>query len=355
MSFKRRLKLAEKIRSSTAFDILSQKMTRAAKLFFEMQITQFKKKAKGRRFTLDQKILALSLYKPSPKAYRLLSQMCILPKRKTLQKLLAQVELKPGVQDTTFDQLKRKVVKMPKSHRYCTLVFDEMTIDASVNLDRKNDLINGLCDNGVERKIKFCDHALVMMVRGVIKKYKQPIAYTFCQSSTPTKDLKQIIQGCIEKLQETGLKVVATVCDQGTTNVAAINSLMRDTKEQYLRREEEYRGGFFEINGEKIYPIYDPPHLMKGIRNNLLTKNLTYKMNGQEGVAKWSDLLKLYRRAPGYNGVRIVSKLTAQHVEPAKIPKMKVKFCTQVFSKSVGVALGFMAGKYNGPMNNTSL
>lgn len=71
---------------------------------------------------------------------------------------------------------------MPRAHRYCTLVFDEMVITPSVNLDRKKDFINGLSDNGVERKKTFCDHALVIMVRGVIKKYKQPIAYTYCQS-----------------------------------------------------------------------------------------------------------------------------------------------------------------------------
>ncbi|XP_045496719.1 uncharacterized protein LOC123695064 [Colias croceus] len=66
-------------------------------------------------------------------------------------------------------------------------------------------------------------------------------------------------------------------------------------------------------------------------------------MKGKECIAKWDHIVALYNRAPGYKGVRLVPKLTAQHVLPDKIPKMRVKHCTQVFSKSVGVAIGFMA------------
>lgn len=58
-------------------------MTKTAKTFVEMQMTQASKQMRGRRFTLEQKILALSVYKSSPKAYRVLSQICTLPKSKT--------------------------------------------------------------------------------------------------------------------------------------------------------------------------------------------------------------------------------------------------------------------------------
>nr|XP_034839910.1 uncharacterized protein LOC117996007 [Maniola hyperantus] len=82
---------------------------------------------------------------------------------------------------------------------------------------------------------------------------------------------------------------------------------------------------------------------MKGIRNNLLNKNLMFTQDGKQKVAKWQHLEEMYHRQPGYKGVRLVPKLTAQHVVPKLIPKMKVKHCTQVFSRTVGVALGYMA------------
>lgn len=85
---------------------------------------------------------------------------------------------------------------------------------------------------------------------------------------------------------------------------------------------------------------------MKGIRNNLLTKNLTCKINGKNMVAKWPYLIDLYKRGPRYKGVKVGHKLSIQHVFPNRIPKMKVKHCTQVFSEKVGTALGYMAGTF---------
>lgn len=344
MSFKKRLSLATKAVHSRAFDILTQKLTKPTKTFINMQVTQAGKKIKGRRYTLNEKILALSLYKASPKAYRLLSEFCILPKRKTLQGVLRKLNLQPGVNEVMMKQLKKKVSKLPDSHKFCTVIFDEMAIAPALSYDRKNDEISGFVDNGEKRETKIADHVLVFMVRGVVKKFKQPISYSFCAGTTKTLELKAMIKNVIEAVEATNLKVVATVCDQGATNVAAINSLLSDTKQNYARNNIEHRDGSFELNGNKIFPIYDPPHLMKGVRNNLLTKNLKYKLSGKECTAKWEHVVNLYNRAPGYRGVRLVPKLTAHHVLPKLIPKMRVKHCTQVFSRSVGVALGFMAG-----------
>lgn len=40
--------------------------------------------------------------------------------------------------------------------------------------------------------------------------------------------------------------------------------------------------------------IYDVPHLMKCIRNNLMTKDLMYDVDGIKKQAKWSHLVELY-------------------------------------------------------------
>ncbi|KAF9806447.1 hypothetical protein SFRURICE_001242, partial [Spodoptera frugiperda] len=134
-------------------------------------LRQSKKHPKGHRFTLDEKILALSLYKPSPKAYRLLSQICVLPRKSTLNKLMRNIFLLPGPNEMIFEHLKKRVNKMPEIHKYCTVIFDEMAIAA-----------------------------------------------------------------------KTGLKVVSVTCDQGTSNIAAINLLIKETKEKYLRTPEVWSG-----------------------------------------------------------------------------------------------------------------
>ncbi|XP_048481607.1 uncharacterized protein LOC125489559 [Plutella xylostella] len=125
-SYKKRLSVAKEVIKSTSFDSLTKKMTKTAKTFVEMQMTQASKQMRGRRFTLEQKILALSVYKSSPKAYRVLSQICILPKRKTLQCLLQKITLTPGINKKMFDHLSKRVKKMPDNHKYCAFIFDEM-------------------------------------------------------------------------------------------------------------------------------------------------------------------------------------------------------------------------------------
>lgn len=80
-----KLKLSKKLTRSQAYIMVTENLSPGAKTFFDMQVRQSKKHPKGHRFTLDEKILALSLYKPSPKAYRLLSQICVLPKKKHIK------------------------------------------------------------------------------------------------------------------------------------------------------------------------------------------------------------------------------------------------------------------------------
>ncbi|RVE45431.1 hypothetical protein evm_009949 [Chilo suppressalis] len=225
-SFKKRLLLGKQ--NVKNLDILKNKLSPLPETFVKMQFTQAKKSKGGRRFTLEQKILPLSLYKSSPRAYKVLSEICILPKRSTLQNLLKKICLKPGINDIIFENLKKRVRKMPASHKYCLIMFDEMAINA--HLDLIDDKILGFVDDGISRKPQLADHVLVFMVRGVIKKYKQPLQYTFCTGSTKAV-CSNMLKTIFNKVQSCGLKVVATVCDQGATNMAAINSLIKDTKD----------------------------------------------------------------------------------------------------------------------------
>lgn len=191
---------------TTAFNMVCKNMSDTSKLFCQMQVSQSGKKKKGRRFTLDEKILALSLYKPSPKAYRLLSNICILPSRRTLQNLLQKINLKTGINDIIFENLKNRVTKMPENYKYCTLTFDEMAIGAGISYDRRNDKISGFVDNGDNTEKEYCDHVLVFMIRGIVKKYKQPLAFYYCSGSTKTVELKNQIKTVIKKSARNGAK-----------------------------------------------------------------------------------------------------------------------------------------------------
>lgn len=55
------------------------------------------------------------------------------------------------------------------------------------------------------------------------------------------------------------------------------------------------------LMGQKLWvPLFDVPHLIKGIRNNLITKELLYKSNDIEKVVKWEYYQKVYAADKSY-------------------------------------------------------
>ncbi|CAG4983882.1 unnamed protein product [Parnassius apollo] len=129
------------------------------------------------------------------------------------------------------------------------------------------------------------------------------------------------------------------VCDQGVPDVGAINSLVAETRAKYLRNGKEWRHDSFQVDSKLIIPLYDVPHLIKGISNNLITKDLRFfDLKNKEHIVKWKYLQMLYSADKSYGELRFLHKLTEEHINPAKIKKMKVKIAAQTFSHWVRLA-----------------
>lgn len=144
------------------------------------------------------------------------------------------------------------------------------------------------------------------------------MAFTFSNGPIKALALKQKIKEVIEECQKIGLK---------TINRTAIKSLLKDG---YL------------INNEEVVALYDVPHLFKGIRNNLLNKNLYFIQNGQRKIAKWSHI-EQFHYLDLKEVTRICHRLTDQHVLRHRINKIKVQNCTQVLKYKVGSLMGRIA------------
>lgn len=131
------------------------------------------------------------------------------------------------------------------------------------------------------------------------------------------------------------------MCDQAATNVAAVNVLIGGggaNNGQLL---------IYKLGDTTVIHCYDIPHLLKGTRNNLLTKDLSHSVferwsessesnsisdvKTKRGlVAKWKDVSDLYDL-----NLKLLSKITPEHITPEKL-KMKVSVATQVFSQTYG-------------------
>ena len=204
--------------------------------------------------------------------------------------------------------------------------------------------IDGFVDTGYERKPQIANHATVWMLKGVHENWEQPILYSFCNGTAKWEDLVHTFKDIVKECNKFGIKIVASVCDQGATNVSAIKNLIEASKREAFRNGETLRHDVIVIDGQVIVPLFDPPHLMKCLRNNLLTKNLKFTLNdGIERVAKWSHIETAYKNDKSCGSLRLMPKLTDLHVDKNRIKKMKVKYCTQVFSRTVAVGIAAMS------------
>jgi hypothetical protein len=162
------------------------------------------------------------------------------------------------------ENLKGQLEDMDQLDRCCTLIFDEVSVSKSFHYETCKQRICGFEDLGsLGRTDRCASHALVFMVRGVRRHYKEAVAYYFTRDTIKTQQLKEIIVDIIKQLQEVGLNGVATVCDQGSTNRAAIKELCGANTD----RPSPY---YFVVNGNRICTIFDVPHLLKNTRNALI-------------------------------------------------------------------------------------
>lgn len=110
--------------------------------------------------------------------------------------------------------------------------------------------------------------------------------------------------------------------------------IFSDVQESYMK------DNVFFIEENLIIPLFDYVHLQKGVRNNLLTKNLVINKNKSihdtYQYASWDAIKKLYK-IDKYTlfPVQSLRKLIDKHIYPALILKMKVKYTVQVLSHSV--------------------
>jgi hypothetical protein len=313
--------------------------------FLSSIIRNRRRKLKDQRWGCDENLLALSILKRSPKSYRFLQSLFPLPSRLTLQSILNTVHFGTGISAHVFSTLKGNVQKMSDQDRVCCLMFDEMSLRENLRYNQKFGCIEGFEDLGSHgRTSSIANHVLVFMLRGLRKKWKQPVAYYLVHGSTKGEMLVNFLMEVLDACYNAGAVVVATVCDMGANNVKALKQLgvSEDTP-------------FFRFQNQEIAAVFDPPHLLKCTRNLFQTHdvaNVEYEItvNGERliGTAKWEDILKLYEfdKCLVYH---LLPKVTDSHVKPGAQSKRKVNPAAQVMSSKVAAYVNFLvsAGKYN--------
>lgn len=201
-----------------------------------------------------------------------------------------------------------------------------MAIKVSLDYDSKRDIVDGFHDTGSVRVQKPASEALVFMVRGLCGKWKQLLCYFLSANCMSSSDLAELILTCIARLQNVAVDVKVVVCDQGANNRGMFTHFGISVQQPFI-----------EIDGKKVFFMYDPPHLLKSVRNNFRRYPVQIK---EGGIARW-DYLKKFYDLDSRQQLRLAPKLKLSHVLLNGFKKMNVRLAAQALSHSVAVGISF--------------
>jgi hypothetical protein len=272
----------QKIRALDEDDILNKinklNMSAAQKMLLSecINVCKYKRKT-SRRYTSEWLLLCLLLYIRGPASYKFLQTNDILPLTaiSTVKGYLSRINLKCGVDDKFFELFKLKMQEKNKYQRHGILIFDEMQVRESIELNVKNMKLYGIQDFGEDNvqtsktSDQRANHALVFMFSSVADQFCQPIAI---YAAGPTKGtcIAQLIIAVIRKLEKHGAIIDAVVCDGATTNRKMWNEFgisgKIDTPVNKITHPSD--------DNRFLYFFSDAPHLIKCLRNRLLDKSV---------------------------------------------------------------------------------
>lgn len=293
--------------------------------FIESQVKNCFKSPEGRRWCMEDKDMAMKLYLASPRAYRALSKYFCFPTKQTLLKTISHISMETGFSNTCLFALKSIAKTMKNPYKTCIISFDEIKLQKGLAYNSKLDKIIGYEYNiDQNSQPKLATHALVFMVRGLCKKWKQVFGSFFSSNTLSASLLQNLLTNAITKILDCGLNPICVVCDQGTNNQELSHKLKISESKPY-----------FYVNDHKVFFVHDPPHLVKCMRNNF--KNYNTQFDSQK-IASWQHIVSLYDFDVKQTH-RLVPKLTSKHINVDGLKKMNVALASQVFSNSVAGGL----------------
>lgn len=114
-----------------------------------------------------------------------------------------------GVNCRFFDFLKTTVNGMADIDKICVLIWDEMALKPHLDYSESRDIIDGFVELISMKRPNFATHALVFMVRGINRNYKEPVA-NFYTDNIKHFELVEMVKLVGEAVLDTGKFLLKT-------------------------------------------------------------------------------------------------------------------------------------------------
>ncbi|KAH9379295.1 hypothetical protein HPB48_006995 [Haemaphysalis longicornis] len=297
---------------------------------------QAAKSPHGYRYTTDWIMVCLLLRLTSPKCYRTLSDMKVvpLPSASRLVQLLRGLPCEYGLNKFALESIKVHMTGKPDHHTYGTVIIDEVKLRETTEYNRascKFDRFVNYGGNATADTNKLADHALVIMFNPMFESWVQPIASYATKGAAPGWVLAKIVLNAVLELNDHGAKVVAAISDGAGNNKSMWTHLGISGK----LTDAQCKIAHPCIDGAFLHLMCDVPHIIKCVRNHMMKHKYGQIGEHQANYQHYERLFEAEKKAH----IKVVPKLTEYHVKPQRLQTMNVRLATQLFSRSVAIGL----------------
>jgi len=135
---------------------------------------------------------------------------------------------------------------------------------------RYTDRVLGVVAIGCKQRCKeTAQSLLVFMIRSIFGGWCQVVGHHYTRSSFPKEDLRNLIEQYLRSLHSASINCQAIICDQEPGHRSLFKS---------LGVTREYPFITSPVTGERVFILFDPPHLLKSARNNLINSEFVVSL-----------------------------------------------------------------------------
>ena len=239
-----------------------------------------------------------------------------LPCKSTLNLKANQFPCEPGILDSVLTVLKVNSESLTKMEQLAVISLDEMSIKEEWCYDKGKDVL-----------YKPHQKVTVVMLQGLIGKWKQPIYYDF-----DSKNMDKILLDIIKKVEMVGYPVVALVHDLGPVNMKLWKAWGIDpigTKKCSIQNPCDA--------DRQIYLFADVPHLLKLIRNNFIDYGFCLGDGSYISDASIREMLSATKTE-----YALAHKVSEGHLNVIGQQRQRVKYAAHLLSESCSNALTYL-------------
>ncbi|KAH7987064.1 hypothetical protein HPB51_026566 [Rhipicephalus microplus] len=262
-------------------------------------IQQAAKSPLGHRYTTEWLMVCLLLRLTSPKCYRTLSDMKVLPlpSINCVTQLLRGLPCEYGMNKFALESIKLHMNGKPENHTYGSIIIDEIKLRETTEFNRRSYSFDGFVNYGdvsSTNSDELADHALVVMFNPMFEPWIQPVAAYASKGAAPGWILAKIVIGTVLQLHQYGAKVLAVISDGAGSNKSMWTHLGVNGKPEDPKCKNEHPC----LPDASLHFICDVPHIMKCIRNHLMKHKYAQLFSRSVAIG-----LKVYRqlKVPGFS------------------------------------------------------